>query len=307
MRIDIIVNASIIVPTLNAAHELTALHRALIRQTRHPHEIILIDSSSDDGTPLLGAEYGWTVHVIPRPTFDHGGTRNLGASLATGELLVFLSQDALPADDCWLARLVEPIEKGVAVAVYSRQVARTSASHSEKYARLANYPVESSVRTIGKVRAEGIRALFYSNVSSATSREAFEAVGGFPTRTIMNEDGQYASKLLEAGHAVAYEAESCVLHSHDYSVSLQFRRNFDIGVSHAEARGLLTTAATSRAGIAFVLGQLRYVYRHGSLFEVAKVVVESGVKFLGYHLGRKHRILPSPVRRWLSWQRDYWR
>jgi hypothetical protein len=52
------------------------------------------------------------VITIDRAVLDHGGTRNLGAKQARGEILVFLTQDATPADDLWLENLVAPILSG---------------------------------------------------------------------------------------------------------------------------------------------------------------------------------------------------
>lgn len=297
---------SIIIPTLDAAEYLPALRDAIESQTRRAGEVLVIDSSSTDETVQLARSYAWRVIEIDRADFDHGGTRNLAAGAASGDVLVFLSQDATPADPDWLAELVAPVEKGAAGAAYSRQLPRPGASLKERYARLKNYGENSHVRSLADVATYGILATFYSNVSSATGRGPFLSVGGFPERTIINEDGQYAAKLLAAGHSIAYVADSRVVHSHDYSLGLQFRRNFDIGVSHAQAQGLLGSAGTTSAGLAFLRGQLAYVGREGGLLELAGVVLEAAAKFSGYHLGRRYASIPAWLRPRLSWNAKYW-
>jgi len=297
---------SLIIPTLNAGPHLPALREALDAQRRRPDEVVVVDSSSTDDTAATCRSYGWRVHEIRREEFDHGGTRNLGASLAAGSILVYLTQDALPADEQWLEALVAPVAAGASAASFSRQLPRPDATVLERYARLHNYPDASHVRTLADADRLGVRATFFSNVSSATDRRVFESVGGFPTRTIINEDGQYAAKLLAAGHKVAYVAESRVVHSHDYPLSLQFRRYFDIGVSHAQAEGLLRRVGTTSAGLSFVRGQLSYALAEGSAADALRVLVEAATKFTAFHLGRRHELLPLPLRRRLSWRRAYW-
>lgn len=297
---------SIIIPTLDAASYLPALRAAIESQTLRPSEVVVIDSSSSDDTVVLAREYGWRAMEIDRRDFDHGATRNQAAMTASGSVLVFLSQDATPADAQWLATLVKPLAAGAAAAAYSRQLARPQASSKERYARLHNYPDRSHIRDLSDVDVYGILATFYSNVSSATTKAVFHDVGGFPERTIINEDGQYAAKLLESGYQIAYVAESRVIHSHDYDLVLQFRRNFDIGVSHAQAEGLMRRAGTTAAGLTFLRGQLDYVRREGTPLDVLEVVAEASAKFSGYHLGRRYELLPRALRRRFSWNANYW-
>jgi len=296
---------SIIIPTLDAATYLPALRAAIESQTLSPGEVLIIDSSSSDETVVLARQYGWRVMEIDRLDFDHGATRNQAALTVSGSVLVFLSQDATPADPQWLAALVKPVAAGAAAA-YSRQLARPRASAKERYARLHNYPARSHIRDLGDVADYGILATFYSNVSSATAKTVFHEAGAFPERTIINEDGQYAAKLLEPGYQIAYVAESRVIHSHDYDLALQFRRNFDIGVSHAQADGLMRRAGTTSAGLTFLRGQLDYVRREGTALDVLEVVAEATAKFSGYHLGRRYELLPRALRRWFSWNSNYW-
>ncbi len=77
-----------------------------------PVEVIVVDSGSTDGSVEVARRHGARVHRIPPHEFSHGASRNLGAQLATGELLVFLSQDAIPVDRNWLARLIGASPKG---------------------------------------------------------------------------------------------------------------------------------------------------------------------------------------------------
>ena len=93
----------------------------------HEPEVVVVDSGSTDGSVATAREYGARVLEIPPEEFDHGATRNLAAEAARGEVLVFISQDAEPVGDGWLAALTAPLADERVAGVYGRQVARPDA------------------------------------------------------------------------------------------------------------------------------------------------------------------------------------
>ncbi|NCU38313.1 glycosyltransferase, partial [Candidatus Saccharibacteria bacterium] len=111
-------NVSVIIPCLNAASMLEALVVSLRGQTRVPDEILVVDSDSTDGTPRLAQDMGCTVLAIARRDFNHGGTRNLASRHARGDILVFMTQDALPVDSHFLEQLLDPILSGTVTACF---------------------------------------------------------------------------------------------------------------------------------------------------------------------------------------------
>lgn len=85
---------SIIIPVLNEATTLPVLAQSLA-SLAEPLEIIVADGGSTDGTAELARAYGWQVVSAPR---GRGSQMNVGARLATGEVLLFLHADThLPA------------------------------------------------------------------------------------------------------------------------------------------------------------------------------------------------------------------
>src|SRR4030043_521071 len=101
---------SIIIPTLNAENYTYTLLSSLRKQLV-PSEIIIIDSSSSDNTVKIAESYGVKTIIIKRENFDHGGTRNLAAKTSSGEIIVFLTQDAIPADAYFIENLIKPLKK----------------------------------------------------------------------------------------------------------------------------------------------------------------------------------------------------
>ncbi|MGI8748936.1 MAG: glycosyltransferase family 2 protein [Deinococcus sp.] len=299
--------AALVLPVLNGAAHAPALAGALSRQSRPLLRMVVLDSASTDGSADLWRSLGAKVTVLPPGHFDHGGTRNLGAQLAgDADILIFMTQDALPLGCDWLERLLAPILAGEAAATFARQLPRPDASPLERFSRYFNYPDHSALRREADIGRLGVKAFFFSNVCSAVRADAFWAVGGFPEGVIMNEDMALAARLLRAGHAVGYVAGAEVVHSHAYTPAQQFRRNFDVGAFFADTGPELAGAKVGGEGLRFVLGQLRYILRHGRADLVPLLLLESTAKFSAFQLGRHYRWLPLALRKGWSMHSYHW-
>ena len=300
-------NTFIVIPTLNPGRDLEKLIN--LGKNALGFKIIVVDSSSKDEDAQRLTQVTNEVISIPRKSFNHGGTRNLGARLASergAEILVFMTQDAVPAGPGWLEQLVAPIRSDEAVATFARQLPRPGASVLEEFSRHFNYPAQSRLRTRADIPEMGVKAFFFSNVCSAVRADVFWELGGFPDDVIMNEDMLMAAKVLRAGYAIKYVAEAEVVHSHDYSLKQQFRRNFDVGAFFADAGGMLEGAAVGGEGFRFVREQLRYVLRRGRPDLLPLVVLEAGAKFSAFQLGKRHRFLPLSVKKRMSMHSYHW-
>ena len=121
-------SVSVILPTLNAAGEIAALLAALMDQTQPPGEILVVDSGSTDGTAELARAHGARVMSVPRDQFDHGGTRDAALCQTAGEFVLFLTQDALPADECYIEHLLKPFADERVAAASGRQPHRPAAT-----------------------------------------------------------------------------------------------------------------------------------------------------------------------------------
>jgi rhamnosyltransferase len=298
-------NISVIIPSLNAVSMLESLVTSLRDQTTPPNEILVVDSESNDGTAQLAHGLGCMVLPIDRSDFNHGGTRNLASIRSQGDILVFMTQDALPVDPFFLQHLLDPILSGKTAASYARQVAYPNASVGEKFARVFNYPPVSQIRTRASIEPMGIGAYFFSNVSSAIRKDVFMDVGMFADDVIMNEDMLMCAKLLNAGHAVAYAAEAQVYHSHDYSLLQTFRRYFDIGVFFARHFSL-SNLATNGRGAAYTRKLLAHMVKQGNIFAFFHAVGETCAKFSGFTLGKLERFIPLAVKQHLSMHEGFW-
>jgi rhamnosyltransferase len=307
MKASNAMKVSLIIPTYDPGQRaVIRLLAALEAQTRAPDELLIVDSGSTDGTPEVWRAHGARVHAIAQRDFDHGGTRNLAARLARGDLLAFLTQDAVPAHDEWLDTLIAPLTSGMAAATYARQLPGPDASPLESFARRFNYPATSQLKRRSDVARLGVKAFFFSNACSALLKAALLEVGMYPERTIVNEDYLLAAKLIAAGHAVFYNAEARVQHSHAYTLKQQAQRSFDIGVSLARGGGLVAGVRAGGEGGRYLVEQLRFLWREGHRRTVPYAVLEAALRYTTFQLGRREAYLPRALKRRLSMHRYFW-
>ena len=132
------------------------------------------------------------------------------------------------------------------------------------------------------------------------------AVGNFPARVILGEDACVAGRLLLAGKSIAYQADACVQHSHNYSLREDFQRYFDTGVFHAREAWLLEAfGSASGEGLRFVKSEMGYLVRHAP-GRIPEALVRTLLKWLGYRLGRLERFIPLAIKRRMSMFRGFW-
>ena len=301
MKIDVII------PVHRPGPEFAELLRRLQGQLMPVNQILVMNTRSEtDVEKMLEGFSGIRVVSLDKKEFDHGGTRDRGARLSEADYLLFLTQDALPADRHLTERLYEAFGDKRVKAAYARQLPREDCRELERYTRAFNYPEESRVKTKEDLPELGIKTFFCSNVCAMYERETYLAQGGFQTRTIFNEDMIYAGGLIKSGYAIAYAAEARVIHSHNYSGREQFHRNFDLAVSQAEHPEIFAGVPSEGEGIRMVKKTAAHCLRIRKPWLLVSLVWQSGCKYLGYRLGLAYKKLP----RWLvlccTMNRGYW-
>ena len=152
---------------------LAAWLTSLGSQTIKPDRLLLIDSSSDDGTVGKARAAGFEVVIIAREDFSHGGTRQAAVEMIPdADVIIFLTQDAVLVHPKSLELLIERFADPKVGAAYGRQLPRPGAGPIEAHARLFNYPSRSAVRDAQDIPRLGIKTSFISNSCAAWRRAA---------------------------------------------------------------------------------------------------------------------------------------
>lgn len=307
MKIDVII------PVYKPGSELLSLLDRLERQTLAVQNIILMNTEKKyfekllRDNPRFFEEHSQVkVFHLSKREFDHGGTRHSGTRHSDAEIFITMTQDALPADEKLVEKLVEGLKDNAAVA-YARQLPSKNSGELERISRSFNYPETSCVKTAADIEKMGIKTFFCSNVCAAYRRDIYDELGGFIRHTIFNEDMIYAAGAVKAGYGIAYQAQARVIHSHNYTNMQQLRRNFDLGVSQADHPEVFAGVVSEAEGKKLVKEAWRSLKRKGQLYWFPGFLIQSCFKYAGYLLGKHYRYLPGKCVSALTGNREYWK
>jgi glycosyltransferase involved in cell wall biosynthesis/GT2 family glycosyltransferase len=223
-------SVSVVIPVKDAGPLLEQVLEAVRAQGEL--ELIVIDSGSRDRSREIARAAGAELIEIAPAEFGHGRTRNLGAERASGELVAFLTQDAVPVEG-WLAALHEGFELDQRVgAVFGPHLPFDDTS--PMIAReLTEFFAGFAPNGRPALHRRGDLS-FLSNVNAAYARECWAEIR-FPD-VAYSEDQAFGSAMLERGWTKVYHPGAAVRHAHDYGPVEFMKRYFD------EYRGLRETS-----------------------------------------------------------------
>ncbi len=292
----------IIIPVYKPDEKLLSLVERLQKQDYEIETIRIINTKSNLPLPMIPMEpYPVEILEIEAADFDHGATRNMGARRSNADLLLFMTQDAVPADIHLVSSFVQVFKKYQDLNIaYGRQLPNQDCNVVERFTRRFNYPEESRIKSIQDLETMGIKTFFFSDVCGAYRRRAFLQRGGFDAPIIFGEDLVHTAKCVLDGERVAYVAEAKVYHSHNYNCLQQFHRNFDGGVVQAAYPEIFKDIPSEGEGVKLVKKTAAYLIHIGKPFLLVELFFQSAFKYAGFFLGKRYKRLPAFVVRWCS-------
>lgn len=299
-------DVSVIIPTKNAEKYIENLISVLLNQTIKPCEIIIIDTESKDKTMEICMKYEVVKFIqIKQNEFSHGKTRNKAAKLAKGDIMIFMTQDAIPQNIDFIRELIKPLGENDVVCAYGRQLPMKDANILEVFSRSFNYGNNDIIKSKEDIPKLGVKTFFFSNVCSSFIKKEFFLVDGFPENTIMNEDMIISSKFIYNDKKTFYASRAIVTHSHKYTYLQQFKRNFDIGVAFKENSIYLNEVKSESEGFKFVKEAIKFLVQNNKYYLLPNLFIESGFKFIGYKLGVNYKKIPIRLVKLMSMHSFY--
>jgi GT2 family glycosyltransferase len=263
----------VVIRTLDESELIGRCLDALRRQrSRHPLQVLVVDSGSTDSTVEIAEAHGVRVTHLPPGEFDYSNALNVGIAELHEDLVIILSGHAIPLDDRWLEGMVAPFADPQVAGVGCRQVPWPDAPWRE---------VQRLRRMFGEERGRYTRdskeGLAFSNAASCIRRSVWEEQ---PFRLPAAEDQEWAERVVAAGWTVVYEPAAAVYHSHDESPRAQALRLIDInrvlggegarrtmrrtlreaaGLVYRDSRAILALDESRRRKLAYLADLLRTV------------------------------------------------
>lgn len=219
---------SLLIPTLNASQDLDPLLAALAPQV---DEIIIADSQSEDDTPAIAKKHGAKVLPIPRQAFSHSGTRNLLGDEARADLLLFMTQDALPSSDHWLADLCAKLQNNPRIAAVS--CAQLPRPNADLFSRITGFhhrrfmQIDQHDRTLRKpIRKTYENWRRNSELANSACLIRKSIWQKYKFQRDFGEDIDLGLRLIKNGHHLALMHSAAIIHSHNRSPIYQTKRAY---------------------------------------------------------------------------------
>lgn len=267
-------NLSVIIPVRNGAQTLEACLESIRAQEDVGEvEIIVLDSMSTDSSRLIAKRYGCIIVEIPTGTFNHGLTRNLGANLASGELVMMTVQDARLKDKDALSKMVAHFQNEEIMGVVGHQAIPKS--------RLTNpiywyNPQTKPVVSVRKVEngdefqnwgQEKKRLMFAWDDVIAMYRKS--AILELPfVKTDFAEDWIWCAQALKKGWALAYDPGIVTYHYHHRTFKYVFQTHLILNHHLAAALEVLPICPNLFRQIPMALYRL---YRNNAISSKEKI------------------------------------
>lgn len=300
-------SVDIIIPTYRPDESVVYLIKKLLKQTYPIHKIHIIDTETGIfPKKLKNLSDKIRISKIKPEQFDHGGTRHEGAMQSHADIIVYMTQDAMPVNEYLVEELVKAFDNEKISAAYARQLPNSKCNVIERYTRAFNYPEQSRIKSLKDLETLGIKTYFCSDVCAAYRKSVYESLGGFEEKTIFNEDMIMAAKIIQSGGLVKYVAEAKVIHSHNYNCKQQFQRNFDLAVSQVEHPEVFQNIKSESEGMRLVKNTMIYLIKIKKPWLIIKLILQSGFKYMGYCLGKKYGQLPMWLIKKCTMNQRYW-
>lgn len=230
---------SVVVPTYNGASKISNLLHALERQTITPLEVIIISDGSTDNTAEVIEQNTWQLNIIfiQQQNKGRSATRNKGASVATGDLLLFFDDDMRPLQDCLAIHILHHNQHFNSIVTgglkeeitpHATELFKYKSFLSDKWLN----PLKSETSTLLNKNQ-----VFVTTANFSVPKKIFKQVGGFDERLTDAEDYDFAVRAFKAGVPLYFNNTAFAWHDDNITTRSYIKRQRQ----YAEAQERLRT------------------------------------------------------------------
>ena len=301
-------NIVIVIPVFRPDGRLKMCIERLLRQSVMPDRIllnVLYENPVDREIPEVYMDERIEVRYTPKGEYDRAGSRDTILRELDLDIVIFMVQTAIPQNRYLIEKLTEPFKEERTAVVYGRHMTDDECSPIECCVRQFNYPPKGMTKSLEDAGKLGIRTFFNSNVCAAYRRRAYLETEGFGKRMIAGEDMLAARRLLEKGWQAVYAPEAEVIYYRNDDLYGLWKRNFDIGVAHAEHPEMIENTKPGKEGVRLVRVTSALLRQNHMEEYLGEVLTRSIVRYLAYQLGRNYERLPEGVVRKCSANKEY--
>lgn len=279
---------SLVIPTLNPGRGFGALLHRLKGQGRTPLEILVVDSGSQDGLKQTLQQFP-EIRLIEVANPPGPASWNRGCQEARGDLVVFLGQDALPANGDWLTNLTAPFEDLAVGGVYGRQEASPTSDPLSNFRLAQRYCSRAHSRRLRVGDPIRHKSLPFFIENAALRRSIWQGIH-FNQHLPIGADRVWARQVVLASYTVAYAPEAVVARDLPVGLKQAFHLARATGYADRELGGPGGTVwPDSRQ---FAKRAAWYLFGGFAWGKLPYLALESAVHRYGYLAGKR---MPRPI------------
>lgn len=209
---------SVIIPVYNGEKFIEECLSSILKQTKKPDEIIVVDDGSKDKTIDIVKRFK-KVKLLKQEHKGPAAARNLGAKKAKGELLLFIDADC-KADEKWIEEMIKPFKNKEIVGVQGRY----KTEQKGLIARFVQCEIEERYERMRKRKYID----FIGSYAAAYRKNIFLKFGGFDETYKMasGEDADLSFKLSKSGYKMVFNENAIVYHQHVDSLKAYLKQKF---------------------------------------------------------------------------------
>jgi GT2 family glycosyltransferase len=272
---------SVIVCTRNGRERIGNCLEALGKLAGGPHETIVVDDGSVDGTADCVSEHFPWVKLLRLEPCGLSAARNAGAAAASGEILAFTDDDCEP-DHEWLARLGRIFADGRFVAAGGPNLPPRPRTWWEAVVCAA--PGAPSHVMLDDEEAEHL-----PGCNLAVTKAAFDAIGGFdPQFRTAGDDVDFCWRLRAAGDRLGFASGAFVWHWRRPSIRAFLRQQLGYGAAEKLLIAKHPDRFTKRGGAKW----LGFVYGGGPVRAGEDAIIYHGTMGCAGYQSLVNRMLP---------------
>lgn len=220
--------ASVIVLSWNGETYLPDCLNAVMAQSHAPHEVILVDNASTDGSvELVAANFPQVRIIYNDENLGFAGGMNVGLKEATGDIAVLLNQDTVVRED-WLAELVKAMETDERIGIAGCKILYPDGQTIQHAGSYLEYPLGLAHHYGYGEPDQGQwdeqqEVEYVTGAAMAIRREMLERIGYldgdfFPAYF---EDADICFRARQAGYKVVYIPTAILLHRESASMEME--------------------------------------------------------------------------------------
>jgi len=196
------VKISVVISTLHRANSLRLTLAALRFQRHRDFEVIVVEGPSENGWGQVASEQHQWVRRVSCAEANLARSRNLGIAAASGEVVAFVDDDAVP-EPRWLAELAAAYEDERVAGAGGIVVDKTGMRLQYEYAlcdRLGCPSFDCRLPFPREILPGDDPVLYLQGTNMSFRREKLVAIGGFDERLVyLYDDVDICLRMIDAG------------------------------------------------------------------------------------------------------------